>query len=234
VYGRRFYRSLDQFDRAASLRCKRVLDVLDHAFNLLVRQVLDHIALLDLVLTRDQQSKDLEIGRRLRAAHFRNRLLPVLTEIAQERANDLLAQLVTRAAQSSGRVALPFNRLPERRVCSIPSQLSCVGVRAETAMLARLPMLEIAIILIVGFALGYVFANGFRADGTKRRGSDAPLGGSQPPGRHLAVDLYGSGVIGGRRQDHESSHSGAFGTPGVVFSAIPISGIAAGTFSRTR
>ena len=93
-------------------------------------------------------------------------------------------------------------------------------------------MLEIAIILIVGFALGY----GVRewVSRRRRRGSDVPLGGSYPPGRHLAVDLYGSGVIGGRRQDHESSHSGAFGTPGVGFSAIPISGIAAGTFSRTR
>src|SRR5262249_57776524 len=50
VYGRRFYRSLDQFDRAASLRCKRGLDVLDHGFKLLVRQVLGRIAVLDLVL----------------------------------------------------------------------------------------------------------------------------------------------------------------------------------------
>src|SRR5262249_24508221 len=49
-YGPRFYRSLDQFDRAASLRCQRVLDVLDHGFKLLVRQVFERIAVLDLVL----------------------------------------------------------------------------------------------------------------------------------------------------------------------------------------
>src|SRR5262249_30989234 len=49
-YGHRFCRSLDHFDRAASLRCKRGLDVLDHGFKLLVRQVLERIAVLDLVL----------------------------------------------------------------------------------------------------------------------------------------------------------------------------------------
>ena len=35
--------------------------------------------------------------------------------------------------------------------------------------------------------------------GAKRRGSDVPFGGRRPPGRHLAVDLYCSSVIGGRR-----------------------------------
>jgi hypothetical protein len=42
---------------------------------------------------------------RLRAEHFRNGLFPVLGEIPQQRANHRLAQLVTRAAHSSGRVA---------------------------------------------------------------------------------------------------------------------------------
>jgi hypothetical protein len=46
-----------------------------------------------------------EVGGRVPTAHLRNGLLPVFTEIAQERANDLLAQLVTRATHSSGRVA---------------------------------------------------------------------------------------------------------------------------------
>ena len=55
-----------------------------------------------------------------------------------------------------------------------------------------------------------VFASGFPADGAKRRGSDVPFGGCRPPDRHLAVDLYCSGVIGGRCQYHKSSHSGAF------------------------
>ena len=36
---------------------------------------------------------------------FAQRFLPVLPEVAQKRADDLLAQPVTRAAQSSGRVA---------------------------------------------------------------------------------------------------------------------------------
>jgi len=83
-------------------------------------------------------------------------------------------------------------------------------------------MLEIAIVLIVGFGLGY----GVRewgpaaaarpsilavcADGAKQRDGDVPFGDRRHPGRHLAVDLYSSGVIGGRRQYHKSSHSGAF------------------------
>ena len=52
-YGHRFCRSLDQFDRAASLSFKRGLDVLDHGLKLLVRQLLDRIAVLDFVLAPD-------------------------------------------------------------------------------------------------------------------------------------------------------------------------------------
>ena len=81
-YGCRFYRPLDHSNRAASLRFKRGLDVLDHGLKLLIRQVLDRIAVLDLVLTRDQQRQDLEIGGRLRLAHPRNGLLPMLLEVA--------------------------------------------------------------------------------------------------------------------------------------------------------
>jgi hypothetical protein len=79
--------------------------VLDHGFKLPVRQVLERIAVLDLVLARDQQRQDFEVGGRLRLAHPRNSLLPMLPEVAQKGANDLLGQLVTRAAHSSGRVA---------------------------------------------------------------------------------------------------------------------------------
>src|SRR5262245_3659903 len=100
-----FYSSIDHFDWTASLRCKRGLDVLDHSFKLLVRQVLERIAVFDLMLARDQQRQDFVVGARLRLAHVRNSLLPMLSEVAQKRANDLLAQLVTRAAQSSGRVS---------------------------------------------------------------------------------------------------------------------------------
>ena len=36
-------------------------------------------------------AKNLQVGGRLRPAHLRNSLLPVLPEVAQKRANDLLA-----------------------------------------------------------------------------------------------------------------------------------------------
>src|SRR6516225_6530182 len=49
-----FYRPLDHSNRAASLRFQRSLEVFDHVLKLLVRQVLDHIAVLDLVLAGDQ------------------------------------------------------------------------------------------------------------------------------------------------------------------------------------
>src|SRR5215467_13060179 len=64
--------------RALRLGLHRCLDVLDHGLKLLVRQLLERIAVLDLVLARHQQSEDLEIGGRLRPAHFRNSLFPVL------------------------------------------------------------------------------------------------------------------------------------------------------------
>src|SRR5262249_39115828 len=91
LYGYRFYRSLDHFCRRASLRCKRGLDVLDHGFKLLVRQLLEQIAVFDLVLARDQQRQDFEVGGRLRLAHPCNSLLPMLSEVAQKRTDDLLA-----------------------------------------------------------------------------------------------------------------------------------------------
>src|SRR5262249_46650028 len=69
----------------------QLLDELDRALDLLGRHVLDHIAMLDLVFAGHQQSEDLEIGRRLRPAHLRNRLLPMLGEIPQQRANQRLA-----------------------------------------------------------------------------------------------------------------------------------------------
>src|SRR6516162_2233490 len=104
-YGRGFYRSLDQFDRAASLRCKRGLDVLDHGFKLLVRQVLERIAVLDLVLTRDQHGDNFQPHPGLLSAHLRDGLFFVSGKIPQQCANHRLAQLVTRASRSSGRVA---------------------------------------------------------------------------------------------------------------------------------
>src|SRR5262249_44549373 len=92
--------------RALRLGLHRCLDVLDHGLKLLVRQLFERVPVLDLVLARHQQSEDLEIGRRLGAAPPRNGLFPVLGEISQQRANHRLAQLVTRATQSSGGVSL--------------------------------------------------------------------------------------------------------------------------------
>jgi hypothetical protein len=46
---------------------------------------------LQLQLPRHQKRKNFEVGGRLFPAHLRNSLFPVLAEIAQERANDLLA-----------------------------------------------------------------------------------------------------------------------------------------------
>ena len=61
--------------------------------------------MFNLVLAWDQQRQDFEVSGRLRLAHARDSLLPMLPEVAQKRTDDLLAQLVTRAAQASGRVA---------------------------------------------------------------------------------------------------------------------------------
>src|SRR5262249_31073658 len=125
---------LDQL-RALRLGLHRRLEVLDHGLKLLVRQLLERIAVLDLVLARHQQSEDLEIGGRLRPAHLRNGLFPMHGEIPQQRANYRLAQPITRAAQSSGRVALDefsiFARPPPQGPLAhagrrgIPSDGSC-------------------------------------------------------------------------------------------------------------
>src|SRR5262249_19370271 len=105
LYGYRFYRPLDHFCRRASLRCKRGLDVLDHGFKLLVRQVLERIAVFDLVLARDKQGETSQVHPRLLAAHLGDGLLPVLGEIPHQCANHRLAQPVTRATQSPSRVS---------------------------------------------------------------------------------------------------------------------------------
>src|SRR6516164_11625174 len=63
---------------ALRLGLQRCLEVLDHGLKLLVRQLFERVAVLNLVLARHQQSEDLEIGRRLGAAHLRNGLFPVL------------------------------------------------------------------------------------------------------------------------------------------------------------
>src|SRR5215471_21521174 len=105
----RFYHPLDHFDRAASLRCKGGLDELDHGLKLLVRQVLDRIAVLDLVLARDQQRQNLQVRRRLCSAHTFNRLRAAVPEVSEQGSNKLAVQLlaVTRADWTAGRVSRP-------------------------------------------------------------------------------------------------------------------------------
>src|SRR5215813_2369060 len=78
----RFYHPLDHFDRTACLRFKRGLDVFDHGLKLLVRQLLEQIAVLDLVLARDKQGETSQVHPRLLAAHLCDGFFSVLTEIA--------------------------------------------------------------------------------------------------------------------------------------------------------
>src|SRR4029077_10540030 len=97
----RFYRPLDHFWRRARLGCKRGLDVLDHGFKLLVRQVLERIAVLDLVLAGHQQREDFEVGRRVLTRGLVNPLFAVLTEVQQQRLDEfaLAAARAPRAAK---------------------------------------------------------------------------------------------------------------------------------------
>jgi len=82
----------------------------------------------------------------------------------------------------------------------------------QPAKLARLPMLEIAIALIVGFGLGY----GGREWVSRRRRQAERRGRAlwgPPPGRHLAVDLYCSGAGANITNHRIAAHSET--TPGV-------------------
>ena len=72
---------------------------------LLVRQALDHIAVLDLMLARNQQCQDFEVGGRLLPRDLLNCLLAVLAEMQQQRLHKLLVQQVTRAVPVAVRVA---------------------------------------------------------------------------------------------------------------------------------
>src|SRR5262249_37374997 len=109
LYGYRFYRPLDHFCRRSSLRFQRCLQVLDHGLKLLVRQALDHIALLDLVLARAQPRQDLQVRGRLCSAHTFNRLRAAVPEVSEQGRNKLAVQLltVTRADRGAGRVSRP-------------------------------------------------------------------------------------------------------------------------------
>src|SRR6516165_1533500 len=102
----RFYHPLDHFDRTACLRFKQGLDVLDHGLKLLVRQLLDQVAVLDLVLPRAQQRQNLQVSARLGSAHTFNRLRTAVPEVSEQSRNKLPVQLltVTRADRTASRV----------------------------------------------------------------------------------------------------------------------------------
>src|SRR5262249_7125198 len=134
LYGYRFYRPLDHFCRRSSLRFQRCLQVLDHGLKLLVRQALDHIAVLDLVLARAQPRQDLQIRGRLCSAHTFNRLRTAMPKVSQQCRNKLAVQLltVTRADRTAGRVSRPpsFEWHGGLSLMSVPSLLSvCAPIR---------------------------------------------------------------------------------------------------------
>ena len=79
--------------------------VLNHQIQLGIRQASNCVRHLYLVLLRHKQRQHFEVSRRVRLAHPRNGFLPMLPEVAQKRADDLFAELVTRAGLPSGRVA---------------------------------------------------------------------------------------------------------------------------------
>src|SRR5262249_20352163 len=68
--------------------------VLDHGLKLLVRQALDHIAVLDLLLARAQQRQNLQVRGRLCSAHTFNHLRPAVPEVSEQGRNKLAIQLL--------------------------------------------------------------------------------------------------------------------------------------------
>src|SRR6516162_6872379 len=88
-----FCRPLDHSNRAASLRFQRCRQVLDHRLKLLVRQVLERIAVVDLVLARNQQCQDLQVRGRLCSAHTFNRLRTAVPEVSEQGRNKLADQV---------------------------------------------------------------------------------------------------------------------------------------------
>jgi len=84
----------------------------DHGLKLLVRQVLDRITVLDLVLARDEQRQNLQVRGRLCSAHAFNRLRTAVPEVSEQGRNKLAVQLltVTRANRTAGESLGPDDR----------------------------------------------------------------------------------------------------------------------------
>ena len=107
--------------------------MLDHGLKLLVRQLFERVAVLNLVLARHQQSEDLEIGRRLGAAHLRNGLFPVLGEIPQPAAYlKILALLVPREHKVEHRNLLK-EMTDEELEAAIEALQAMMATQAENA-----------------------------------------------------------------------------------------------------
>ena len=85
-----FYHFLDHFDRAARLRFRR--GSLIYLFMTSSCSSADpwRIAVLDLVLARHQQRKDFEVARCLLPCDLLNRLFAVVSEVQQQRLDELL------------------------------------------------------------------------------------------------------------------------------------------------
>jgi hypothetical protein len=118
----RLYSPFNDVGLIASLRRKCPRDVLDCRLKLLVRQVLDRIAVLDLVLARDQQRQNLQVRGRLCSAHTFNRLRTAVPEVSEQGRNKLAVQLlaVTRADRPAGRDSPPEK--PSKKEASKPSK----------------------------------------------------------------------------------------------------------------
>jgi hypothetical protein len=106
------------------------------------RQLLERVPVLDLVLARHQQREDLEICRRLRPAHFRNGLFPVLTEIrSSAQITSSLSDYANPAAFRQGCLVsaickeAPFKELPGLNAVQ---QRSSRPLHAKVAPSARL------------------------------------------------------------------------------------------------
>src|SRR5262249_1831988 len=92
---------------ALRLGLQQCLDVLDHGFKLLVRQGLDRIAVLELMLAGNQQREQFAVCSRLRRRHGSYCPLTLTPEMAQQCSDKLLIQYcaVTRAAWPAGSVS---------------------------------------------------------------------------------------------------------------------------------
>jgi hypothetical protein len=101
-----FYRPLNQLGIAAGRTARDpLLNVRDHDLKLLVAQTRKRIHMLDFLLSRHEQDRELAVDCRLRPTHFGKRVIAVHAPVAQKARDHFLAELVTRAGLPSAGVA---------------------------------------------------------------------------------------------------------------------------------